>query len=156
MPQSMQGTQLCCLPQLMLGLNSRPVKMWKCENVYLQRSSTPPPTCFQSSERISFKRHRYIFELLIVTPLTRQVPAVCAAPAEDWPLHVELGGGAAPHALQVCLHHGVGVREILVLGDGGQVLSEINIDFTVTKIFTIQRNIIVSWSWVYSMLHDCQ
>ena len=28
--------------------------------------------------------------------------------------------------------------------------------FTVTKIFTINRNIIVSWSWVYAMLHDCQ
>ena len=42
---------------------------------------------------------------------------------------MELGGGAAPHALQVSLHHGVGsvgVREVLVLGDGGQVLSEIN------------------------------
>ena len=156
MQQSNQGTQLCCR-QLMLGPISRPLKMSKRIYFNVQAcSSTPPPTCFQSSERISFKRYRYIFELLIVTPLTRQVPAVCAAPAEDWPLHVELGGGAAPHALQVCLHHGVGVREILVLGDGGQVLSEINIDFTVTKIFTIQRNIIVSWSWVYSMLHDCQ
>ena len=44
---------------------------------------------------------------------------------------MELGGGAAPDPLQVSLHHGVGsvgVREVLVLRDGGQVLREINID----------------------------
>ena len=56
--------------------------------------------------------------------LTWPVPAVSAAPAEDWPLHVELSGGAAPHPLEVGLHHGVGVREVLVLRDGGQVLGE--------------------------------
>ena len=98
----------------------------------------------------------WIFECLWyidkkISYLTWQVPAVWVAPTEDWPLHVELGGGAAPDSLQVSLHHGVGVREVLVLGDWGQALreGEINIYWSHcdgTDNIYKQRNISVSMS----------
>ena len=72
---------------------------------------------------LRFRENFLHFAHIKVKRLTWEVPAVGAALAEDGPLHAQLGGGAAPHPGQVRLQHGVqGVREVLVLGDGGQKL----------------------------------
>ena len=74
---------------------------------------------------------------------------------------MELGGGAAPHSLEVGLHHGVGVREVLVLGDGGQALRAGEMSILISLLhwqekIDKQRNMSVSLSAEYAMLHDSQ